>query len=425
MIKKIAIGLCLMMVGILSSLKLFNDSNTTASVGYPLKKTVGVSVHEMQIQNNYSQINDYGLTTVRDAIVWEVVEQKKGEYQFTDNGRLNYDEFVNKMTSNKIRPYIMLLYANKLYNDTRAINNDVIKEAYTKWAAATAKRYSNKNIIWEIYNEPNTNFFWSPQLNSAHHYTSLVKMVAPEIKKNDPSATIVAPALSGLGDGSFPWLEEAFKEGILDYIDAISVHPYRESHPERVIKDYANLKKLIAKYTDKEIPIISGEWGYSTVPNWNGKGAKYFVENETQQAQYIARMLLINQSQGIEKSIIYDWKNDGLDEGYLEHHFGLLYFDKDEPKKSGIAVKNLIKTLGDYKFLKQINTGNDEDYVFKYLNDKGDTAYAYWTTSSDHYFKLEGKIKGKIISMLGEKSDIHGKDMTLSITQSPSYLLED
>ena len=96
------------------------------------------------------------------------------------------------------------------------------------------------------------------------------------------------------------------KKDALDYVDAISVHPYREWEPESVTEDYKSLRELIKKYSSKPIPIISGEWGYSTANGWNGLNL-----SEEQQAAYLVRMLLINQLNHIPISIWYDWKNDG------------------------------------------------------------------------------------------------------------------
>lgn len=393
------------------------------SVGEKLSSTLGVSIHELEWNTDFPLMEQYKVQTARDALVWSIIEQDKGVYKFTDNGRINYDQFIQKFEDNNIQPFIILLYANNLYNDNKALDNEEIKQAYANWAAASAKRYKNKNIIWEIYNEPNIDHFWTPQTNSAANYVDVVKRTAPLIKKNDPSGIVVAPALSGLGDAVLPWLEEAFKQGMLDHVDAISVHPYRSSEPESVIADYEKLRKLISKYTKKNIPIISGEWGYSTVPNWNNQGSNYTVMDETQQAQYITRMALINQSENITKSIFYDWKDDGIDDTSLEHHFGLLKFDQTTPKQAGAALKILAETMGDYRFVKRIDIGNSNDYLFKYVNDKSQIAYSFWTTENEHIFNFEGDLDAKLITMLGQQTTANGENLKLSISQSPSYLL--
>lgn len=388
-----------------------------------LINTTGVSIHELQRETDFNLIKKSGISIVRDAFVWDIIEKEKGVYNFSNNGLINYDEFIQKYKNNHIRPYIMLLYSNKLYSNEENINNHEVKDAYSKWAAECAKRYKNNHIIWEIYNEPNLETFWKPQVNSAYHYTNVVKKVAPLIKKNDPTATVVAPALSGLGDVSLPWMEETFRQGILNYIDAISVHPYRDSNPESVIEDYYKLKELISKYTKKDMPIISSEWGYSNVIKKESESNSHTVSNELEQAQYISRMILINQYQNIKYSIVYEWKDDGQNRYSIEHNFGLYKYNQKTPKKAGLALEILIKTLGDYKFIERIDTGRNEDYLFKYLNREGQTAYAFWTTNSEHSFILNDKVNGDVISMLGKKRKIKGKNLSLQLYQSPTYII--
>ncbi|MBY0196835.1 cellulase family glycosylhydrolase [Priestia megaterium] len=389
-----------------------------------LSDTIGTSIHELQGTTDFTSIKSYGITTVRDALVWNIIEREKGKYKFNNNGTINYDNFIEKFEVNKLRPYLMLLYTNNLYGENKALDNPEIKEAYSNWAAACAARYKNKNIIWEIYNEPNGGF-WTPQNNSSINYTDAVKRTAPLIKRNDPSGMVVAPALAGAGEIPLMWLEETFKEGILEYIDAVSVHPYRHNNPETVIADYKKIRALISKYTDKDIPIISGEWGYSSLSNWNGKGNNAVVSSQVIQAQYLTRMFLINHSQNISLTIWYDWKNDGNDKINVENNFGLLKSDQLTPKQSVIALKTLSDTLSNYKFYKRINIGNNKDYIFKYVNEKSQVAYAFWTTDNDHYFVLKDEVKGRIINMLGEESEIKGKNITLPLTKSPSYIVNE
>ena len=120
-------------------------------------------------------------------------------------------------------------------------------------------------MLWEIWNEPNGNF-WSPKPD-AQQYTALALATARAIREADPQATIIGPASSG-----FPWefLETFLKSGVLEDLDAVSVHPYREPNrpPETAAADYQKLRTLIARYApparQDRIPILSGEWGYST-----------------------------------------------------------------------------------------------------------------------------------------------------------------
>ena len=154
-------------------------------------------------------------------------------------------------------------------------------------------------MLWEIWNEPNGNF-WSPKPD-AQQYTALALATAKAIREAEPQATIIGPASSG-----FPWefLETFLKSGVLEYLDAVSVHPYRNPRkpPETAAADYQKLRTMIERYAPAskkdKLPILSGEWGYST---W-----KHGVSLETQ-AAFAARQQLSNLLNGVPLSIWYDW----------------------------------------------------------------------------------------------------------------------
>src|ERR1041384_8262819 len=113
-----------------------------------------------------------------------------------------------------------------------------------------------------IWNEPNI-FLWKPKPDVAQ-YTALALAVGKAVRDADPQATLVAPASS-----TFPWefLEGFLKSGVLEYLDGVSVHPYRNKTkpPETAAEDYRRLRELITRYAPSEakrqMPILSGEWG--------------------------------------------------------------------------------------------------------------------------------------------------------------------
>lgn len=237
------------------------------------------------------------------------------------------------------------------------------------------------------------------------------------MKKADPTGLLVAPATSGIPSA---WLEQCFKQGLLNHIDVLSVHPYRSKPPETVIADYTALRELIGRYAPagKQIPVISGEWGYSNI-NWD----KTRLSNE-QQAQYLARMFLTNLYQGIAVSIWYDWKNDGTDPNEREHNFGTVGHDL-QPKAAYLAAKTLASTLAGYSIKQRIDLGSDNDFAFRLAKNEHE-AIAVWTTGQEHQVTIELKSgKGTAISMLGDKTaiDWENNEMEMTVSQSPQYLL--
>jgi len=358
-------------------------------------------------------INDAGFKVVRQDIYWEKVEKEKGIFDFATPG---YDDLTDELIDKGIRPYYILAYSNKLYEKNQSIVTKKGQDAFVRYVSKVTSRYKNKGIVWEIWNEPNGKF-WETKPNFKE-YSSLVKRVSKTIKENDPSGIVVAPALAELNNDSYNWLEEFFKQGTLDYIDAISVHPYRKENPETVSYDYQNLRTLISKYSKKEIPIISGEWGYST--SQGGEGPHL---DEQKQAEYLVRMFLINLMSNVPISVWYDWKNDGNDPLNGEHNYGLRKNDVNFPKRSYLAANNMNNILHGFKLNKRIDLGNPNDYALEFTNKKN-VVIVYWTTGSTHHVNIPFKYsQGRILTIYGNEVSKIKSSTNQEISSSPRYLI--
>lgn len=374
---------------------------------------LGVNIKRDVTKEDIGLIADAGFKWVRVDVTWEHIEKKTGKYDFENSG---YDRLNKELEKANLKPYYVLSYSNKLYENKRSIVTEDGRKAFSNFVKAATYRYRNQGAVWEIWNEPNSETFWNPQ-PGYKQYSQLVKEVAPVIKKQDHSGIVVAPAISGVSDESLVWLEKFFEEDTLSYIDAVSVHPYRYRSPETVFEDYNKLKKIIGHYTDKDIPIISGEWGYSTVPT------PYQKLTDLKQAEYLVRMFLVNSQEKIPISIWYNWQNNGVDTNAKEQNFGIVR--SDSTRKIGyLAVQNFTKQLDGYTFSRKIKASHSHDFVLEFKHKQGKKLLVFWTTKSPHTtsFKLKDGI-GEINSMLGESHHIEweGK-IKLTVTTSPSYL---
>ncbi|WP_155010349.1 cellulase family glycosylhydrolase [Priestia megaterium] len=383
-----------------------------------IPKGFGVNIHFTGNRIDVDLIKDAGFRLVRKDVNWSELEKEKGIFDFRQGG---YDQLTASLIDNGIQPYYILDYSNKLYEDNQSITTKQGEDAYIRYVSEVVSRYKNKGIIWEIWNEPNGGF-WYPKPN-IQEYSSLVKRASKAIKKNDPSGIVVAPALAGITPESLNWLEEIFKKNTLGYIDAVSVHPYRGKNPETVISDYKNLRLLIKKYTSKEIPILSGEWGYTTAETWMGVHV-----TEQQQAEYLVRMFLVNLLYDVPISVWYDWKNDGEDYFEPQHNFGLRENDTDVPKKAYNAMNTLTYNLSGFKLNKRINVDNPNDYILEFNNEKGDIVIVYWTTSNTHNVTIPLDYKSEnIVNMYGKYigNAQQNKINTLNISNEPRYIINE
>lgn len=373
----------------------------------------GVNIHFTGLPHDLHMISEGGFKFIRMDLAWSRVEQTKGVYDFKGSG---YDSLTLGCEELGIRVLYILDYSNELYESDRSVRTEAGRKAFADFAEAAAKRYAGKGILWEVWNEANIKQFWTPQ-PSVDDYCKLVEAAASRIRNADPSGQVIAGATSGI---PFEWLEGCFKNGLLKWIDVLSVHPYRPQPPETVIQDYTKLRGLIARYAPagKQIPVISGEWGYSNL-NWDKSRL-----TEQKQADYLVRMFLINAYQNIPVSIWYDWKNDGTDPNEREHNFGTVKQDLN-PKAAYLAMKVLSSNLKGYSISEKLDLGNENDFAFKLTN--GDSeAVAFWTLGPRHNVNLPiDPTEVTLVGIYGGKVIINWKTEHLNIRaeQSPQYLL--
>lgn len=354
------------------------------------KINAGINIHFTKgHEKDLDMIAAAGFKFIRMDFTWQSTERVKGVYDWSA-----YDELTTNLNKRGIRALYILDYSNSLYEDQveskDPISGEVGKgvaaprkqesvEAFAKWASAAVKHFRGNKIIWEIWNEPNI-FFWRPAPDVAN-YNKLALATCKAIKAAVPEAVIVGPATSQL---PLPFIESFLNSGVLEYIDAVSVHPYRRYSlsPETAVDDYKKVDELIRKYTPEGksvIPIISGEWGYNT----STRG----VSLETQ-AAYIVRMQLSNMLYGIPLSVWYDWKNDGPDADEWEHNFGTVTPDL-KPKPAYIAIKALNEQLGDFTLIKRMEIKNPNDFVLLFRDDKGNHKIAAWTIEVPHSVSIQ------------------------------------
>ncbi len=371
----------------------------------------GVKIHFSGEPRDLDLIAEGGFKSIRMDLGWGGIEREKGVYNFG-----GYDALTEGCSKRGIRILYILDYSNKLYESDQSVRTEEGREAFAAFAETAAKRYAGRGILWEIWNEPNIKQFWRPQ-PSVEDYCALVEATARRVREADPSGLILAPATSGI---PFDWLEECFKGGLLEWIDVLSVHPYRPHPPEDVIKDYAKLRELNKRYAPegREMPVISGEWGYSLI-NWDKSSL-----SEEQQGQYLVREFLVNLYQGVPISIWYDWKDDGADPDEREHHFGTVTQDLN-PKPAYLAAKTLAHTLAGYSIVERMDLGKGQDFVLKLENGPNE-AIAFWTMDPDHETTLPiAAGEGALITLYGAKEAISWSDDKLGVTmsQSPQYLI--
>jgi hypothetical protein len=393
------------------------DADVLPTAPTTLPFGLGVNIHFTHPRpGEMKMLADAGFTFVRMDFDWAKIERQPGKYDWSD-----YEALLKALDSHHIRAVFILDYANPLYDDNRSPDTDAGREAFARWAVASARHFHHRGILWEMYNEPNIHPFWRPKPNP-DDYVKLASTVGKALRAGAPDAIYIGPACSTM---DFKFLETCFKGGLLEYWRAVSVHPYRGEVPETVAEDYRKLRELIGKYAPKgkSIPIYSGEWGYSAIGGIN----------PDEQGRRLARQFLTNISNGIPLSIWYDWHDDGPDPKENEHHFGTVAYPYHkgrspvyDPKPAYFAAKTLTTQLRGYRFDERIKLDHDDDYVL-HFSDGQDVKLVAWTTAKQAHPVTIPHISGEftIVSCTGQtepaiRGDANG--LAVELDASPKYL---
>ncbi len=360
-----------------------------------------------------------GVRWVRMDILWADTERTRGQYDFSA-----YDRFLAALEPYHIRPILILDYGNKLYDQGLAPYTPSGRAAFARWAGAAVKHFYGRGVIWEMWNEPD-GYFWKPKVNF-QNYIWLALTVGETIRETEPAETYIGPA-SAIID--FPFLTACFRAGLLSYWDGVSVHPYRQRDPETVIAEYARLRALIARYAPKgkTVPIISGEWGYPSVPSWWGM-------TESRQAEMLAREWLTNILSGVPISIWYDWRDGGGNPKIADGYLGLVSYRYRAggdpvfaPKPAYRAAQTLTHVLDGYTFTARLRAGGSADYVLLFVG-HGQERFAAWTTSPTPHRILISGVRGRVrvIEIEGRQGRAlraHHGYLAVTLSGAPQYLI--
>jgi len=372
------------------------------------------------------QIADMGLKIVRMDNTWRWTDESKSKYDFKLHHKL-----VEACSKRGLRVLTILSFCHPLYEKTHSIRSKDGQQSFAEFCARMVKEFKGKGVIWEMWNEPNLLGFWKPKANPKE-YSAAMKMAIEAMRKVDPDCIIMAPSPCTF---DFTFLESCFKQGLLEHLSAVSIHPYSDT-PETQLSRYLQLRNMIDHYKpqEKKIPILCSEWGFSRL-----KGKR--VRSLDEQAALVTRSILVDMMAGTPMHIIYTNRdyNDKLE--WNETSFGLITFD-NKPKSAYHAVKTLTSQLRGLKFEKQLlaesgTNGFSEvpagDYVAVFTRGKKSVAVA-WSSSPSHKvrIKLPGLIPVSMVDMKGNSMSIPLMERTnkalpdilqMQLTQEPVYIL--
>jgi hypothetical protein len=314
------------------------------------------------------QVQTLGLKWVRRGFYWESVEKQQGVYDFTET-----DAFMDAAKQRGLSVIGDIVFSNKLYAHAK---DEPGRTAYANYAAALAARYKDDNVVWELWNEPNTLTFWAVRPKNletyAQDYTALVGAAAQAMHAANPKAIVMAGSVSCLWSDSYKWMDYCFKDGMFQTgINVWSVHPYNPNTPEEYPAAYAKMRdQMTSGGAASDFPIINSERGFPVGKGEGDAGGRADLKFEYQ-AWFLVRQYLMDMSLGLKVTSWYEWSG--------KEGFGL--YQPGHPSPAYNACKVLIDQLRGYRFDQRVDIGAPLDWVFRFTNDKGGVKLVAWTSA--------------------------------------------
>lgn len=290
------------------------------------------------------QLASLGIRAIREDILWDVVEPRRGEYSWDRADALFLAAAERHVGVLAIAGYdtSWASSAPRGADPTHYPPRDAAD--YAAYVAAMARRYGTHGSLWErpgapafrpllgieLWNEASQSWSWRPDPDPAG-YAALARAAATAIHAAAPDARVVLTAdpFDVRRDGTrTPWLERVLDAApdLGSMVDVYAVHPYPEPRNLGPLAAAADHSRAFARVADVDAiarahgvphPVWITEIGWSTAPVAGGV-------NEFSQALYLTQA--IDQARAwpfVRRVFVYTWAADPRQGGGIEAAFGM------------------------------------------------------------------------------------------------------
>ena len=314
---------------------------------------------------------------IRDSVRWGDYEKNAGEYKIPDSAMNAIDTAISK----GINVLMILHGTNDIYKGAESFpySTDVLDE-FELYCENIARDLTGKVEIFETINE----YHW--QSLGADYYIEVLKATYNGVKRGNPKAKIVGFDLA-LVPVSF--MTQVAQKGGLQYMDAVSVHPYSTSgNPDvsPLIDNMQSLKSLIDTYGgNQEIWMTELGWSNSINDWYTGNVIEDFSYEEAAAWQIKAYAHTIGRGTA-DKLLIYDFMNDNYDYGGKESNYGMIESHYAEEGVPFAAQQEYVSAAFMTKMLADAVPGNytftNNTYNYKFNRADGSSVDVVWNTQN-------------------------------------------
>lgn len=294
---------------------------------------------------------------------------------------------------------------------------EIVNMYYDRNIAATTfsgrRNYTNgKQMGIHLYGAGN-----EPHLQGIRgaDYVKQVAATNRELKAEIPHALLYAPTVC-LDGRSLTFLEEFYAAGAKEHFDVLDIHNYLgntsefisppgypSGSPEGLFERIEKVRAIMAKYGDADKPMITTEFGYTDCNVANPAGEM----TPERKAAFLVRGLVIQHVLGFRRVFVYSFWDEGRDENYTEHFFGMLdYYGQKKP--AFYACQVLGRELGECVLDAKMKGSDEVNFGYVYRNPETNRYVTIvWNGASE----MAGSFRTQpgavtVVAMTGETKEI-------------------
>lgn len=268
-----------------------------------------------------------GVQRVRIDVSWAGL-QPNGPDSISLEGERSVDRVLTGAIRRGLRPLVTLWltpsWANGGQGERTAPDDPADYGRIAEWAAA---RWAGR-VDWEVWNEPNSETFFSGA--DPAEYARLLCAAHPAFRRGDPGTTVVS---GGPEYNDAAWLSQTYDAGAGGCFDALATHPYpsmADQPPDApddgtrgTFRHLSAVRDLMVARGDAHRPIWLTEVGWSTHPGGDVSWRRGVTEE--QQADYVTRTLALvrNEMPYVTAVFFYRDRDHVSGEAHFDH-FGLM-----------------------------------------------------------------------------------------------------
>ena len=387
----------------------------------------GADNYRSGIEEQVSIAKRSGYVSLRDSARWPDNEKEQGRYTLKAT-----TSAAAKVTSEMGIDYLLVHQVENpnVYPNATPMDTEEDCLAYQNYCAWLTNEMKGSMNSVESANEWNLHY----PSGTPEQYVKMAKALYNGTKSANPDVEVVGIDTSLI---DLNLLRTWFEAGALDYMDAVSYHPYDWERPFETGNHTTSvypLKELMAEFghTDKEV--------WCTETGWpRGLSTRVTLMDS---ANNLSRAILQNDAlKYFDRIYFYEFMDGGIEQSYSESFYGTIHSVYDEtpyaawPAAVAASCANWI--VGDGSNFVDAADGKAPDmqsriYAYRWNRDnsdgKGSQAIGVWTCNDREPYALDlGIDEVTAVDMFGNERTMKAVNgvFNFMLTDSPVYLIGD